>query len=299
MQHQEPAIGSDAVGADRNQFAGRRREILDDVFGPAAHNLVRSRAADDAVEHRERPRPGVAAVARDAGKARLKHQDADTRPVDCLAAVHHRHSICPPPTPCPRTVYDARAHPVRRAREAAGAPCPRTIRRGAASTAVRAGLDPHQPFAREDSHRIPGVQAPGDIDLEPVDEWQSGKRRALHHDGVGAIEQQRGGRHGARTHLAKHPRRGDAALGGVEHQDPPDVTLAAQGMGRAGEDPPDAIQIVAGAEVVAGDQRHPRYRFAEPGMAAEFLAGGDLRGAQYRPRTAASTQASMGAMTGS
>ena len=198
-----------------------------------------------------------------------------------------------------------------------------------------ARFDPHQPFARIHGDGIAGAQGPGDVHVEPVDERQLRERRALHHDGIGAVEQQRRRRHPARAHLAQHPRGGDTALGGVERQDPPDVALAVQRVGRAGENTPDAVEIVAGAEVVRGGQHDPRHLPADAsgrgargrrgprrpsvppphrrlhvrlqggddplpraGVAAELAAGAVPGAHQYRPRTAASTHASMGAMTG-
>ena len=71
-----------------------------------------------------------------------------------------------------------------------------------------------------------------------------------------------------------------------------------QRVGGAGEDPPDAVEIVAGAEVVRGGQHDPRHPLADAGVAAELAAGAIPGAHQYRPRTAASTHASMEAMTG-
>ena len=113
------------------------------------------------------------------------------------------------------------------------------------------------------------MQAAGNVHIESVDEWPPGERRSLNHDRIGAVEEQRGRGHAPRAHLVEHPRRGHAALGGIEHQDLADVALAAECMAGAGEDSPDPIRIVAGAEVVPGGEHHPRHPLADPFVSAE------------------------------
>ena len=94
------------------------------------------------------------------------------------------------------------------------------------------------------------ISVVGSAGLEAVDQGQVGEGGALRQDGVGAVEHDGLGRHAARRHLAQHPGRGDAALGRHQHQDLSDVALAVELVGGAREGALDAVEIVAGGEVV-------------------------------------------------
>ena len=85
-QREEPAIGGDPVGAERDKLARAVAERVEQTVRALPHDALRRRALDHLVEHRERPSLGVAHVARNARKARLQHQDAEPRAVDRLPA---------------------------------------------------------------------------------------------------------------------------------------------------------------------------------------------------------------------
>ncbi len=85
-QRQEAAIGGDRFGSNRNQFGGRVEERLKQAFGLLQHDTLGAGALDHAIQHRKRPGFSIAHVTRNAGKSRLKHQNAERRPIDRLAA---------------------------------------------------------------------------------------------------------------------------------------------------------------------------------------------------------------------
>src|SRR4051794_23072997 len=63
-------------------------------------------------------------------------------------------------------------------------------------------------------------------------------------------------RHDAtRSHLVQHPSGCDPALGGVENQNAVNIALSGELMARAREYPLVAVEVVARAEIVGGDER--------------------------------------------
>src|SRR5262249_21210653 len=99
----------------------------------------------------------------------------------------------------------------------------------------------------------------GDVLVEAREHSDIAKGRTLRQDRIDRVEHQ-GQRHdAARFHLMQHPGGGNAALGGVEHQDLADIGLARELMRGPAEDALDAVEIVAGGEAVISDQRGPAH----------------------------------------
>ncbi len=90
--------------------------------------------------------------------------------------------------------------------------------------------------------------------LETIHHGHLGEGRALGQNGVGAIEQDRLGREAALAHLPEHPGGSHAALGGHQNEDLVDVALAGELVLGPGEHALDAVEVVAGREIVVGDE---------------------------------------------
>src|SRR6516225_199489 len=76
----------------------------------------------------------------------------------------------------------------------------------------------------------------------------------------------------APCHLVQHPRGGDAALGGVEHEHAADIALAGELVVGARKYAAQAIEIVARGEAVFCDQRLPAHLSSHAGRSKENLA---------------------------
>src|SRR6516165_9607247 len=94
----------------------------------------------------------------------------------------------------------------------------------------------------------------------------------------------------ARFHLAQHPRGGNAALGGIEHEHAADIALARELVVGARKYATQAIEIIARGEAVFCDQRLPARLLPHAGRRKENLAA---HGAILPPLHAASMQACM------
>lgn len=86
QQRQKTAICREAIGAEADKLGGGFKKIVEQARGLVAHDAGRRGAWHDFVENWKRPGHGVAHIARDARKARLEHQDAETRAIERLAA---------------------------------------------------------------------------------------------------------------------------------------------------------------------------------------------------------------------
>src|SRR5262249_2357639 len=101
----------------------------------------------------------------------------------------------------------------------------------------------------------------------------------------------------ASLHVVQHPRRGDASLGGVEHQHTADIALASELVFRPRKDASRTIKIVARREAVLGDKRPASPFHPHAGCSIEdFVAQAGFLPFQAEtlpPANAASMQASM------
>src|SRR5262249_26315284 len=72
--------------------------------------------------------------------------------------------------------------------------------------------------------------------------------------------------------LMQHPRGGDAAFGGIEHEHAADIALAGELVIGARKYAAHAIEIVARGETVFRDQRLPAHLSSHAGRREEYLA---------------------------
>src|SRR5262249_39945323 len=114
-----------------------------------------------------------------------------------------------------------------------------------------------------------------DVEIEAGDHGKVGERRALHHDRVDGVQDQRRRHDAARFHLVQHPRGGDAALGGIEHEHAADISLAGELVVGTRKYAAHAIEIVARGEAVFRDQRLPAGLWPHAGRREENLAAHD------------------------
>jgi len=135
----------------------------------------------------------------------------------------------------------------------------------------------------------------GDIEIEPGDHGEVGKRCALHHDRIDRVEHQRRRHHSPRLHLVQHPGGGDPTLGRIEHQHTPDIALAKKPMLGTREDAAHSVEIVARGEAVLGDQRLTLHRAAHSRARMEDFGA---HRAILPPLQAASMQPSMESSAG-
>jgi hypothetical protein len=144
-----------------------------------------------------------------------------------------------------------------------------------------------------DRHFVAGMDEPRHVAGEAIDQAEPGEGGALRQDRIDAVEHQPQRREAARLHLGQHPGAGDAALGLVENQDTADIALSGELVRGPAEDPLVAVEIVARAEIVGGDEGRAARRGSDAGMAGEHD-----RHHTIRPATAESRQRSRFARLG-
>src|SRR6516162_5712187 len=139
----------------------------------------------------------------------------------------------------------------------------------------------------------------GDVAIESRKHGEIGERGALDHDRIDAIEHQSCRHDAARFHLVQHPRGGDAAFGGVQHQDAVLIALPGELVLRPREHTADAIEIVTRGETVARDQRPGAYFAAHSrGRVKDFAAHDRVLAISLPPAQAASTHCAIDNSTG-
>ena len=136
---------------------------------------------------------------------------------------------------------------------------------------------------------------------EAVHERKLGEDGALDHHRVGDPEDEAERRFGPGGHFLKHPGGGDAAFGGGEDQYALEEALAVEIVGLAGEEAVFAIEIVAGAEAVLGDQGRAGDGRTDTGRTGENGIGRAVWGLAHQgiwPVMAALTHTLVGRKTG-